>query len=136
MRKILFLAFQFLILHVSATTYYVSTNGKPEGDGSKENPYNITTAVKKANPGDVIYLAGGTYSLSETVKISRNGTTSSPIKMQPEPDVRFWTSADNLASIVMPGEFNCQEIIGTLQDWILLKPVTMDFISMGETTTQ
>ena len=56
MRKILFLAFQFLILHVSATTYYVSTNGKPEGDGSKENPYNITTAVKKANPGDVIYL--------------------------------------------------------------------------------
>ena len=30
MRKILFLAFQFLILHVSATTYYVSTNGKPE----------------------------------------------------------------------------------------------------------
>lgn len=46
MRKILFLAFQFLILHVSATTYYVSTNGKPEGDGSKENPYNITTAVK------------------------------------------------------------------------------------------
>lgn len=85
MRKILFLAFQFLILHVSATTYYVSTNGKPEGDGSKENPYNITTAVKKANPGDVIYLAGGTYSLSETVKISRNGTTSSPIKMQPEP---------------------------------------------------
>ena len=43
MRKILFLAFQFLILHVSATTYYVSTNGKPEGDGSKENPYNITT---------------------------------------------------------------------------------------------
>lgn len=47
MRKILFLAFQFLILHVSATTYYVSTNGKPEGDGSKENPYNITTAVKK-----------------------------------------------------------------------------------------
>ena len=50
MRKILFLAFQFLILHVSATTYYVSTNGKPEGDGSKETPYNITTAVKKANP--------------------------------------------------------------------------------------
>lgn len=51
MRKILFLAFQFLILHVSATTYYVSTNGKPEGDGSKENPYNITTAVKKSKSG-------------------------------------------------------------------------------------
>ena len=88
MRKILFLAFQFLILHVSATTYYVSANGKPEGDGSKENPYNIMTAVKKANPGDVIYLAEGTYSLSETVKISRNGTASSPIKMQPEPGGR------------------------------------------------
>lgn len=87
MRKSIFLLLQFFILQISAATYYVSPNGKTNGNGSKENPYNsIATAIKKANPGDIIYLAGGTYSLSETIKISRNGTASSPITMQPEPD--------------------------------------------------
>lgn len=86
MRKIILLVFQIFILHISASTYYVSANGSSNGDGSKENPYNsIATAVKKVKAGDIIYLAGGTYSLSETIKISSNGTESSPIKMQPEP---------------------------------------------------
>lgn len=87
MRKTIFLLFQLFILHLSATTYYVSPNGQSNGNGSKENPYNsITTAIKKANPGDIIYLAGGTYPLSETIKISRSGTASSPITIQPEPE--------------------------------------------------
>ncbi|WP_455498143.1 right-handed parallel beta-helix repeat-containing protein [Coprobacter sp.] len=87
MRKIIFLLFQFFILQLPATNYYVSPNGQPTGNGSKENPYNtIEAAVKKANPGDIIYLTGGIYSLSESIKISRNGTVSSPITIQSEPD--------------------------------------------------
>jgi hypothetical protein len=43
---------------------YVSPSGKADGDGSRQNPLDIVTALAKTSPaqaGDTIYLMGGTY---------------------------------------------------------------------------
>lgn len=64
MKKILFAA---LGLALSLSTFgadlYVSqTTGKKKGPGTKEAPFKaIFDAVKKAQPGDVIHMAAGTY---------------------------------------------------------------------------
>ena len=49
-------------------TIYVSQTGKSTNMGTKENPLDIYTAVKYAQPGQTIVLAGGTYSLTRTLQ--------------------------------------------------------------------
>lgn len=45
-----------------ADLYVSQTTGKKKGPGTKEAPFKaITDAVKKAAPGDTIYIAAGTY---------------------------------------------------------------------------
>lgn len=67
---------------------YVSPKGKATGDGTKVNPLDIYTAVKYAQPGQTIYLIGGTYNLTQTVKIDRgvNGTKDNMIYMLADPE--------------------------------------------------
>ena len=41
------------------STYYVSTQGSADGDGTKENPFNsLNAAYDSASDGDVIYIIG------------------------------------------------------------------------------
>lgn len=67
---------------------YVSPKGKATGDGTKVNPLDVYTAVKYAQPGQTIYLVGGTYNLTQTVKIDRgvNGTEEKKIYMLADPE--------------------------------------------------
>lgn len=67
---------------------YVSPKGKPTGDGTKVNPLDVYTAVKYAQPGQTIYLIGGTYNLTKTIKIERgvNGTKDKMIYMLADPE--------------------------------------------------
>lgn len=67
---------------------YVSPDGSADGNGSKESPLDIYTAVKYVQPGQTIYLAGGIYSLTETVHIARgiNGTKDKMIYMTADPE--------------------------------------------------
>ncbi|MBO4678354.1 MAG: hypothetical protein J5626_01645, partial [Lachnospiraceae bacterium] len=73
-----------------AEEIFVSSTGSVNGDGSKENPVDIYTAVKFVKPGQTIRLAGGTYSLRETVTVERgiDGTADKPIRMIADPDDR------------------------------------------------
>ncbi len=44
--------------------FYVAPNGRPDGDGSKERPWDLATALAQpaaVKPGDTIWLRGGTY---------------------------------------------------------------------------
>lgn len=44
--------------------YYASTSGSPAGDGSQKRPWDLATALTgagKVQPGDTIWLRGGTY---------------------------------------------------------------------------
>ena len=70
---------------------YVSPSVMPystTGTGSKENPFDIYTAVENASPGQTIILMEGTYYLSETLRIQRgnDGTAENPIRMIADPE--------------------------------------------------
>lgn len=60
-----------------ARDIYVSTNGNDSNPGTIEQPY-LTPhkAVEVAEPGDIIYLRGGTYVLTERIKIPQKETTA------------------------------------------------------------
>ncbi len=53
---------------------YASPNGNSENSGTKEKPYDITTAIKKLYAGYTLFLLEGTYELSSTISLSRSGT--------------------------------------------------------------
>ncbi len=77
-------------LNVAYNTYfekqnniYVAPNGTKNGNGSKEYPLDIYTAVKVARPGQTIILMNGTYKLEDTLTIERSikGTKDKMITM-------------------------------------------------------
>lgn len=67
-------------------TLYVDDDAPSGGDGSQENPYNsITEAVgKAATPGDIIYVAPGTYSPSLTGEVLPIGALGIGLSKIPE----------------------------------------------------
>lgn len=79
---ILFLSV-FISTQAFSTEYYVATNGSNSNDGTTvETPFaSVATAVSKVQAGDVIWVRGGTYPISVTISISKNGTASDSIFM-------------------------------------------------------
>ncbi len=66
---------------------YVSPTGLPNGNGSKEYPFDIYTAVEHAIPGQTIVLLEGTYKMTASLRIQRgmDGTADAPIRMIADP---------------------------------------------------
>ena len=51
-----------MALVANAGTYYVATDGKPDGDGSREKPWpSLDFALKKVGGGNTIVLRPGFY---------------------------------------------------------------------------
>ena len=69
---------------------YVSTEGNAFGDGSKEKPLDIVTAVNFAKPGQEIILLPGTYMMSGGLTIERgnDGTKSARKVLRSEKGTR------------------------------------------------
>ena len=69
---------------------FVSPNGLPQNEGTREKPSSITEAVKKGMPGQTIYLMEGEYKLSEALVIERgiDGTSSSNINLFVDPKAK------------------------------------------------
>ena len=71
-------------------TIYVAPDpiGTYYGNGTKEHPYDIFTAVKLVVPGQTIVLMEGTYKLDTGLRIERgiNGTEENPIRMIADPE--------------------------------------------------
>ncbi|SDM99759.1 hypothetical protein [Lachnospira pectinoschiza] len=67
-------------------TIYVSPNAN--GTGSKEDPADLQTAIKYAQPGQTIVMMEGTYKYTSTVTIPRgtNGTEDALIYLIADPD--------------------------------------------------
>ena len=57
-----------------ATDYYID----PSGSNDLQT---FDNAISAANPGDTIYVHGGTYNLSSTISITKSGNSVNPIKM-------------------------------------------------------
>ncbi len=69
-------------------TLYVAVDGTASGNGTKDNPLDIYTAVKWVQPGQTIVIMEGTYKLTSTIKVERgiNGTADKRIYMIADPD--------------------------------------------------
>ncbi len=60
----LFLALSSLVSTAQAATYYVAPNGSNSSPGTLSAPFaTLQKAHDVANPGDTIYMRGGTYML-------------------------------------------------------------------------
>ncbi|MGA2716917.1 MAG: hypothetical protein ABSG41_27840, partial [Bryobacteraceae bacterium] len=84
-----------ITLVVGTTTsgqHYVSPQGTPTGDGSIGNPWDLQTALYQpaaVQPGDTIWLRGGTYGNGSGIYYSRLvGTSALPIVVRQFPGER------------------------------------------------
>ena len=69
--------------------FYVAPNGSPSGDGSRERPWDLRTALghpSAVRPGDTIWVRGGTYRGS--FQSSLRGSASAPIVLRAYPGER------------------------------------------------
>jgi len=61
-KKLWFFLFMSLLSPAYAGSYYVATNGNDANEGSARSPWaTITNAMRKAQPGDTIFVRGGIY---------------------------------------------------------------------------
>ena len=66
----------------SARTIYVATTGSDANPGTENSPYlNIQKAIDEAQPGDIIYVRGGTYMLTKRIKIEKAGLADARISL-------------------------------------------------------
>ena len=91
-------------------TLYVSPKGKSGGTGAMNNPLDIYTAVKYAQPGQTILLMEGTYELESTVKVQRgiDGTAENMIYMIGDPNAKTRPVLDfggYCAGMVLAGDY-------------------------------
>lgn len=98
----------------SSQALYVSPTGTSSGNGSKESPLDIYTAVKYVQAGQTIILADGTYKLTKTVTVDRgiSGTKDNMIYMIAEhPSADTYTSnvvfdfGGRCAGMVLAGDY-------------------------------
>ncbi len=78
--KIIIILFVFASL--LQAQIFVDPNGNDLNSGTINNPLKtITKAMQLAEPDTIIYLRGGVYNYSTTIKTSKSGTSSKPIKL-------------------------------------------------------
>ena len=73
-----------------AAAFYVSPSGSPGGDGSMSSPWDLQTALDHpaaVQPGDTIWLQGGTYAAAMYVS-DLTGTAARPIIVRQYPGER------------------------------------------------
>jgi hypothetical protein len=67
MKKLVFLLLIVTTQFTFANTFYVAVNGNDDNAGTKNQPFaTIQKAQTMLQPGDTVYLRGGTYNLTET----------------------------------------------------------------------
>ena len=88
----------FIIWNASAVSFYVATNGTDTNPGTLTQPLRtIQSAANVAQPGDTIFIRGGTY--RETVVPARSGSSSEPITFAPfEKESVVISGADRVAA--------------------------------------
>jgi hypothetical protein len=95
----------------SAANWYAAPNGSPSGNGSINSPWDIKTALASGNgvqPGDTIYLRGGTYSVCTTftpdpynpycIASTVAGSSSAPVTIRSAPGE--WAVLDGVGPVL------------------------------------
>jgi hypothetical protein len=96
--------------------YYVATNGSDSNAGTNiALPFaTLAKAASLANPGDLIYVRGGTYSWTAKISLSRAGTPAQPIRIRAYPGENpiFDFSGEALGTDAMSVSSNCWQLYG------------------------
>jgi hypothetical protein len=96
-------------------TYYVATNGNNNNAGSSNAPFaTLAKAASVANPGNLIYVRGGTYNLSAQTSLSRSGTPAQPIRVRAFPGEQpfFDCTTEPISSAGIQISGNCWQLQG------------------------
>ena len=97
-------------------TYYVATNGNDNAAGTSTNaPFkSLSKAVSLATTGNLIYVRGGTYSVSNKLVFTKSGSPSQPIRLRAYPGELpiFDESLTNIDCLVISG--NCWQVYGLM----------------------
>ncbi|OPX21763.1 MAG: hypothetical protein B1H04_06085 [Planctomycetales bacterium 4484_123] len=90
--------------------YYVAPAGRPDGNGSRQRPLDLATALSRrspARPGDTIYLLGGTYTGGFVSEL--RGARGAPILVRQYPGQRATidcrANADGGATFTVRGQW-------------------------------
>lgn len=117
---ILMLFFCIPAQSASSTNYkFVSTNGSPKGNGTIDKPWDLYTALtsKNVQPGDILYIRGGTY---DTASIGGNsfvctlkGKSKNPITIMPY----------NNEKVIFDGKYNSDgnPTLNVTGEWVILR---------------
>ncbi len=83
--------------------WYVSPTGSPYGDGSPDNPWDLTTALESTlvEPGHTVWIADGTYHGPFVKPSIPSGIESKPIIYRAIPGHRVILTADKMEQIVL-----------------------------------
>ena len=79
-------------------TMYVAPDGKATGVGTRENPFDLQTALNYAQPGQVIVMLDGTYASDKDYVIGRN--------VSGREDAMITLMAENTGKAVISGSNN------------------------------
>jgi hypothetical protein len=97
-------------------TYYVATNGNDTAAGTGTNvPFkSLSKAVSLATTGNLIYVRGGTYSVSNKIVITRSGSPAQPIRLRAYPGEQAVLDGtlNTSDSLVISG--NCWQVYGLM----------------------
>lgn len=94
-----------------AATLHVAPSGQADAPGTSAAPFaTLADAASRAQPGDVIRLASGTYRHDQPIRLTAKGTAAAPIRIEPADSKRpvFDFSAQKfeqkLSGIVVAGD--------------------------------
>jgi parallel beta-helix repeat protein len=110
----------------SPRTFFVSTNGSDDNDGSQESPWGtIKYAVARLRPGDTLYLRGGLYTNNEYQAVDSlrgtvpGGTSSSPITIAGYPGERVTIQPPQTAQVI--------RLASSAQSYLIFEDLTLDY---------
>ena len=93
---------------IAVRGWYVAPNGSSAGDGSSR-PWDLQTALHggngKVQPGDTVWLRGGTYTSATPINSTLTGTASAPIVVRQYPGERAILDASGATSPTNRGDF-------------------------------
>ena len=101
-----------------AANYYVATNGSDGASGASiDTPYrSLAKAVGAATTGNLIYVRGGTYSMSNKIVFTHSGSPAQPIRLRAYPGelpiLDCTLTASNTDCLVISG--NCWQVYGLM----------------------
>jgi len=106
-----------------ASAYYVSLDGDDTNPGTLDQPWkNLNYAAAQLNPGDKLFIRGGTY--RGQFRIENGGTAEAPIEI----------SNYNGEEVIIDGEKNTlpsinqgSPLVSVLGNWVILENITVQY---------